>query len=73
MSTRINPALLAAILAGPRGSGLPMTLRDVADFNAGLAALPKREHVPAGQCRGCRTRISVNKDYCLKCKTLVPA
>lgn len=72
MRPMINPGLLAAILAGPGGRGGPMMLSDVAEVNAELrrmSAAPRPEHVPAGQCRGCRTRISANKSYCLKCAT----
>lgn len=69
---RMNASLMAAILAGPGFSSrrapddwdMEKALEELGDITSRPA-----DRTPAGQCRGCRTRISVNKDYCLKCKT----
>lgn len=65
----LNPGLLAAILTGPSISG-SHRIFDPYGINETDPLLEQPpERIPPGQCHGCRTRISANKRYCLKCKT----
>jgi len=76
MRSRLDPGLLAAILAGP---GVSRSVEPGRIFdpyginNVDPVPTPEPERIPAGQCRGCRARISANKDYCLKCATELDA